>query len=32
LFVAVLILACAGVLSSEGVKIIERRIAPWRWA
>jgi NitT/TauT family transport system permease protein len=32
LFVAVLILACAGVLSSEGVKMIERRIAPWRWA
>jgi NitT/TauT family transport system permease protein len=32
LFVAVLILACAGVLSSEGVKLIERRIAPWRWA
>jgi NitT/TauT family transport system permease protein len=32
LFVAVLILACAGVASSEGVKLIERRIAPWRWA
>jgi NitT/TauT family transport system permease protein len=32
LFVAVLILATAGVLSAEGVKVIERRIAPWRWA
>lgn len=32
LFVAVLILATAGVVSSEGVKMIERRIAPWRWA
>lgn len=32
LFVAVLILACAGVLSSEGLKIVERRIAPWRWS
>jgi len=31
LFVAVLILAVAGVCSSEGIKLIERRIAPWRW-
>jgi ABC-type nitrate/sulfonate/bicarbonate transport system permease component len=32
LFVAVMILAAAGVLSSEGVKMIERRMAPWRSA
>jgi NitT/TauT family transport system permease protein len=32
LFVSVLILAAAGVVSSEGIKLIERRIAPWRWA
>ncbi|HTE85360.1 MAG TPA: ABC transporter permease [Dehalococcoidia bacterium] len=32
LFVAVLILAAAGVFSAEGIKLLERRIAPWRWA
>jgi NitT/TauT family transport system permease protein len=32
LFVSVLILAAAGVFSSEGIKMLERRIAPWRWA
>ena len=32
LFVAVLILALAGVLSTEAIKLLERRIAPWRWA
>ncbi|MEK7215891.1 MAG: ABC transporter permease, partial [Chloroflexota bacterium] len=32
LFVATVILAVAGVVSTEGVRMIERRIAPWRWA
>lgn len=32
LFVAVVILAIAGVLTSEGLKVVERQIAPWRWA
>jgi ABC-type nitrate/sulfonate/bicarbonate transport system permease component len=30
LFAAVVILAGAGVLSTEAIKIVERRIAPWR--
>jgi ABC-type nitrate/sulfonate/bicarbonate transport system permease component len=30
LFAAVVILAAAGVISTEVIKIVERRIAPWR--
>lgn len=32
LFAAALILAIAGVISTEAVRYIERKIAPWRWA
>jgi ABC-type nitrate/sulfonate/bicarbonate transport system permease component len=31
LFVAVILLAGAGVLTTEALRIVERRIAPWRW-
>jgi NitT/TauT family transport system permease protein len=30
LFAAVVILAAAGVLSTEAIRVVERRIAPWR--
>jgi NitT/TauT family transport system permease protein len=32
LFAAALILAIAGVISTEAVRMIERKVAPWRWA
>jgi len=31
LFAAAMILAIAGVVSTEAIRLIERRIAPWRW-
>lgn len=31
LFVAVILLAGAGVVTTEALRIVERRIAPWRW-
>jgi NitT/TauT family transport system permease protein len=30
LFAAVVILAAAGVISTELIRVVERRIAPWR--
>jgi NitT/TauT family transport system permease protein len=32
LFAAALILAIAGVISTEAIRFIERKVAPWRWA
>jgi NitT/TauT family transport system permease protein len=31
LFVAVILLAGAGVITTEALRIVERRMAPWRW-
>jgi NitT/TauT family transport system permease protein len=32
LFAAALILAIVGVISTEAIRYIERKVAPWRWA
>lgn len=31
LFAAALILAIAGVITTEAIRVVERKIAPWRW-
>jgi NitT/TauT family transport system permease protein len=31
LFASAMILAIAGVLSTEAIRVVERKVAPWRW-